>query len=141
MAVPSHDTPPDVADFLDRVAPPARQEDARRLDPLFRAASGFPPRPWPGGIVGYGRYDYTYDSGHSGSSLATGFAPRSRRMVVYIMPGYADFGELLARLGPVKRGKACLYLPRLDRLDADVLADLIRAGLDDLGRRWTIHPV
>ncbi|PWR00838.1 hypothetical protein DKT77_20130 [Meridianimarinicoccus roseus] len=141
MPLPPPDTPQDVADFLNRVAPPARRDDALQLDAIFRIASSFPPRLWPGGIVGYGRYDYIYESGRSGRSLATGFAPRARQTVVYIMPGYADFRDLLARLGPVKSGKACLYMPRLDRVDTDVLAELIRAGLEDLARRWTIHPV
>jgi hypothetical protein len=33
---------------------------------------------------------------------------------------------LLARLGPHTTGKGCLYVKRLDDLDRDVLAELIR---------------
>ena len=54
------------------------------------------------------------------------------------MPGYADFGHILERLGPHSVGKSCLYLTRLDRVDTDVLAELIRAGLDDLATRWPV---
>ena len=93
---------------------------------------------WGGSILGYGQYHYVYDSGREGDFLATGFAPRKANLVVYIMPGYTDFGPILARLGKHRLGKSCLYLNRLSDVDADVLAELIRAGLDDLGRRWPV---
>jgi hypothetical protein len=130
----------EVTDFLASVEHPGRREDALILDGLFRRVTGFEPTLWRGSMVGYGRYEYTYDSGHSGSSLATGFAPRKANMVVYIMPGYADFSAILDRLGKHKIGKACVYLGRLEGVDLNVLGELVQAGLDDLASRWTIHP-
>ena len=127
--------------FLDGIPGPDRKAEAERLLTIFAEASGYPPRLWGGSMVGFGRYAYRYDSGHSGESLATGFAPRKAELSIYILPGYADFGEILARLGPHRTGKACLYIKRLDRVDEGALRDLIRAGLEDLGTRWTIHPV
>jgi hypothetical protein len=127
--------------FLDAVSPPQRQDEARRLHALFAGVTGFPARVWGGSMVGYGRYAYRYDSGHAGESLATGFAPRKAELVVYILPGYADFAALLADLGPHRLGKSCLYLRRLDGIDMAVLGRLIRAGLDDLATRWTVEPV
>ncbi len=120
---------------------PDRRDEAGRLLTLFESVTGWQPRLWGPSIVGFGRYEYRYDSGHSGQSLATGFSPRKAELSVYILPGYADFGPILARLGPHRTGKSCLYIKRLDRIDPSVLAELIQAGLDDLGRRWTIHPV
>ncbi len=128
-----------VADFLAQVEPARRREDAQVMDALFREVTGWEPVLW-GTMVGYGRYAYRYESGHSGQSLATGFAPRKARMVVYIMPGYTDFGHILKDLGPYKMGKACLYLGALSKIDLDVLKMLIRAGLDDLATRWEITP-
>jgi hypothetical protein len=127
--------------FLDAVSPAQRQAEARQLHALFSAVTGFPARIWGSSMVGYGRYAYRYDSGHSGQSMATGFAPRKAELVVYILPGYADFAALLADLGPHRLGKSCLYLRRLDGIDTAVLGRLIRAGLDDLATRWTVEPV
>ncbi|WP_323769975.1 DUF1801 domain-containing protein [Antarctobacter sp.] len=128
-----------VADYLAGVDPPRRRDDALVLDRLFREVTGWNPVLWGGSMVGYGRYAYTYASGHSGQSLATGFAPRKANMVVYIMPGYADFGAILSRLGPHRMGKSCLYLGALSKVDLAVLAELIRAGLDDLAGHWPIE--
>ena len=126
--------------YLNSVTPPERQAEARRLVQVFREVTGWEPRLYTGGMVGFGRYAYTYDSGHSGSSMATGFAPRKAELSIYILPGYADFGDLLARLGKHKTGKACLYLKRLSDADEGVLRELIAAGLADLGKRWTVEP-
>ncbi|MEY8842437.1 DUF1801 domain-containing protein [Cribrihabitans sp. XS_ASV171] len=129
----------DVGAFLVGLEPARRMKEARRLDALFREATGFQPRLWTGGILGYGRYHFRYASGREGDFLATGFAPRKARHSIYIMPGYADFSVLLARLGKHRTGKACLYVNKLEDIDLDVLAELIRAGLADLDRRWPVE--
>lgn len=130
-----------VEDFLASVEPPRRRDEGVALDRLFREVTGFAPRIWGPTMVGYGRYAYRYDSGRSGEAMATGFSPRKAQLVLYILPGFADHGALLSRLGPHKLGKSCLYLNSLARVDRAALADLIRAGLDDLATRWTVEPV
>jgi hypothetical protein len=128
----------DVDAFLDTVVPARRREDALRLDQIFQNATGFQPRLWGPTMLGYGRYHYVYDSGREGDFLATGFAPRKTSLVVYIMPGYADFTEILADLGKHRLGKSCLYINKLADIDEAVLDRLIRAGLEDLRQRWTV---
>lgn len=133
-------TPEDVAAYLDAVEPEGRREDARTLDALFRRVTGWSPRMWGPSIIGYGSYHYIYDSGREGDFLATGFAPRKANLSIYIMPGYTDYSPILDRLGKHKTGKSCLYISRLSDVDLDVLAELIQAGLDDLGRTWPVRP-
>lgn len=133
-------TPEDVAAYLDAVEPEGRREDARTLDALFRRVTGWSPVMWGPSMIGYGSYHYTYESGREGDFLATGFAPRKASLSIYIMPGYADYGPILDRLGKHKTGKSCLYVNRLSDVDLDVLAELIQAGLDDLGRTWPVRP-
>lgn len=128
-----------VPDFLNAVDHKGRREDALVLDALFQRVTGWAPQMWGPSIVGYGAYDYTYETGHSGTSLATGFSPRKANLVVYIMPGYANFSAILDRLGPHKMGKSCLYLGRLTKVDMDVLGELIAAGLKDLNDKWPVR--
>lgn len=128
----------DVEDFLTSVEPERRNREALELDTLFRKVTGWQPRLYQGGMLGYGTYDYTYASGHAGTAFATGFAPRKAKLSIYIMPGYANFAGILDRLGKHTIGKACLYLNKLPDADLEVLEELIRAGLDDLGTRWEV---
>jgi hypothetical protein len=129
-----------VEDFLHQVDPDRRRADAIALDRIFREVTGFAPRMWGPSIVGYGAYHYKYDSGREGDFLATGFSPRKANLTVYIMPGYADFSEILARLGKHKLGKSCLYINKLADVDEEVLKELIRAGLKDLDAKWPVQP-
>ncbi|MFY0635480.1 MAG: DUF1801 domain-containing protein [Vannielia sp.] len=140
MANATQPTAQDPRAFCNAVPHPGRREDALHLLDLFTATTTFAPRMWGPSIVGFGSYHYTYASGRTGDWLATGFSPRKANMVVYIMPGYTDFSHILARLGPHRLGKSCLYLGRLARIDQAVLAELIRAGLDDLATRWPVAP-
>lgn len=117
-----------VADFIAAVANPTRRRDAERLVALFQEITGQPPEMWGPSIVGFGRYTYRYASGRSGEWPAAGFSPRAAALTVYLMDGFAGREDVLARLGPHTTGKGCLYLKRLDQVDLDVLADLVRAS-------------
>ncbi len=128
-----------VQDFLSQVSPERRNTEAIKLDAFFRDVTGWQPVLQNGGMLGYGRYDYTYKSGRTGSWFATGFAPRKAKLSIYIMPGYTDFSTILARLGKHTKGKSCLYMNKLEDADMDVLAELVRAGLDDLATQWPVH--
>lgn len=129
-----------VREFLAEVHPERRRADARALDALFREVTGFEPQMWGANIIGYGRYHYVYDSGRAGDFLATGFAPRKTALSIYIMPGYADFGDILARLGKHRTGVSCLYVNKLADIDLAVLGELIGAGLRDLQGHWPVEP-
>lgn len=128
-----------VEDFLDQVEHPTRRADAIELNRIFQEVTGWQPRMWGPSIVGYGAYHYVYDSGREGDFLATGFSPRKQNLSVYIMPGYTDFSHILKDLGKYKIGKSCLYINKLADVDADVLKTLIRAGVDDLNKKWPVR--
>ncbi len=129
-----------VEEFLASLDPDRRRREAFELDAIFRRVTGWNPVMWGPSIVGYGSYHYRYESGREGESLATGFSPRKAKHSIYILPGYDDHGPILDRLGRHSTGRSCLYVTRLDAIDLDVLAELIRAGLDELGRRWPARP-
>lgn len=130
----------DVSEFLAQITPQRRFDEAQTLNALFQRVTGFQPQFYKGGMLGYGLYDYTYKTGHSGTSFATGFAPRKAKLSIYIMPGYQDYSAILDRLGKHSKGAACLYLNKLADADLDVLAELITTGLRDLNEIWPVRP-
>jgi hypothetical protein len=130
-----------VKTFISEVDHEGRREDATALVGMFEAITGWKATMWGPSIIGFGRYDYTYDSGHSGSAPVTGFSPRKANMVLYVLPGLASFPDDLARLGKHKIGKSCLYIGRLESVDAKVLEGLIRKGVAVMKDRWPVFPV
>lgn len=92
-------------------------------------------------MIGYGQYHYRYQSGRKGDFLATGFSPRKVNTSTHIMPGYMDFGDILADLGKHKIGKSCLSINKLADMDTEVLKHLIRTGLERLETFWPVQPM
>ncbi|WP_028708891.1 DUF1801 domain-containing protein [Propionicicella superfundia] len=117
----------DVAAFLDRVVPAVRRRDAETLVALMRRATGREPTLW-GTIVGFGSYHYEYASGRRGDASAAGFAPRKAATVVYLVDGVGAHAKALARLGPHRTGVGCLYITDLERIDLDVLEEIVSAS-------------
>lgn len=121
-----------VTKFLNGVKDDRRRKDAKTLLKLFKTTTGLKPAMWGTSIVGFGEYTYYRANGDVGLFMATGFSPRQSGPVLYVMPGYSDYGHLLGRLGPHKLGKSCLYLKNLEGVDLDVVGELITLGLADL---------
>jgi hypothetical protein len=116
----------DVGAYLARVEPDRRREDSQALLRLMKRVVRLEPVLWGESIVGFGRYHYRYESGHEGEFFLTGFAPRKAAMTVYIMPGFKQYEDQLARLGKHRRSVSCLYLNRLAGIDLKALEEIIR---------------
>jgi hypothetical protein len=91
---------------------------------------------WGPSIVGFGSYRYTYESGHSGEAPVAGFAIRGREIVIYLSPDEKGRKSLLAKLGPHKMSKCCLYFKRLGDLDRAALAQLLSNSVAALKRTY-----
>jgi hypothetical protein len=92
---------------------------------------------WGPSIVGYGSYEYVYESGRTGEAPLVGFAIRGRELVVYLMMEGEARQALLSRLGKHKLGKSCLYLKQLADVDRAVLEQLVAGSVAEVRRR---HP-
>jgi hypothetical protein len=114
-----------VQEFLEAVPDEKKRADAFAVCKLMTEVTGQEPVLWGPSIVGFGRYHYVYASGHSGDAPLTGFSPRKTALTLYIMGGFDNYDELMAKLGKYTMGKACLYLKRLSDVDQKVLRDLI----------------
>ena len=118
-----------VADFIAAVPEARRREEAGVIDAIHRRVTGLEPRMWGPSIIGYGSYDYVYDSGHSGTMCRAGFSPRKAAHTLYLMGHYGarqpEADALFARLGKHKTSKACLYINKLADVDLAVLEKIV----------------
>jgi len=115
-----------VAGFLAGVPDERRREDAGRLCAIMQEITGESPAMWGTSIVGFGAYHYRYASGHEGDAPLAGFSPRRQQLVIYLASEFERrYQPVLARLGPHRAGKGCLYLKRLDDVDEAALRELI----------------
>lgn len=133
-------TPVTVEAFIDTIEPPAKRDEARVLDALFRRVTGETPRMWGPSIIGYGEYRTTYESGREVHAMRTGFSPRKAKHSFYLMGGYCDDitashrDAALARMGKYAAGKSCLYVNKLADIDLAVLEEIIAADWQAMQR-------
>jgi hypothetical protein len=130
-----------VESFLGDIEDEARRRDARVFLDLMKRITGESAKMWGGGIVGFGKYHYKYESGHEGDTCLTSFAPRKNEFSIYLngtyFPGMdAKRQQLLDRLGKHRMGKACLYVKRATDIDLKVLEQLVAMGVDELKKHY-----
>ncbi len=131
-------TKQDPREFIESVDNAARRKDALTLLDLYARTLPDPPVMWGDSLIGYGQYHYKYASGREGDYFKAGFSPRKANMVVYLMSGTKQYEAELATLGPHKLGVSCLYLGALDKIDLDVLKDLIKRDYQKMGEIYQV---
>lgn len=125
-----------VKDFLNSVEHDIRRKDAHWVLDTMQAITGEEPRMYGSSIVGFGSYTYRYASGKEGDWFLAGFSPRKANLVLYIMPGFSKYEDLLAKLGKHKVGKSCLYINKLSDVDPDILKSMIRDSVAFMRQKY-----
>src|SRR4051812_20346326 len=97
-----------IEEFIAGLPDERRRKEARTLDAIYRRVTGLEPKMWEPGIVGYGSYDYRYESGRTGTMCRAGFSPRKAALTLYLVDDHgarqADADALFARLGKHSTG-------------------------------------
>jgi len=122
-----------VEDFINNVPDETKRTDSLTLLKLFREATGEKPKMWGTSIVGFGQYHYKSErSRQEGDWPLVGFSPRKTSLTLYIMPGFANYKDLLKRLGKHKTSVGCLYINKLADVDINILEKIIKRAFLDM---------
>jgi hypothetical protein len=113
-----------------------RLADCERIMALMEKVTGAPAKMWGAAIVGFGSYTYTYESGKTGDWPLVAFSPRKQNLTLYIMAGFSEYDDLMAKLGKHKTGKSCLYINRLDDVDMKVLEKLVKLSVAYMKKKY-----
>ena len=118
-----------VTGFLNSIENETRRQDSFTILELMQQVTGDEPVMWGDSIIGFGTYRYKYASGRQGEWFLVGFSPRVQNLTLYIMSGFDEYDDLLAKLGKHSTGKSCLYVRRLENIDLAVLEELIEKSV------------
>ena len=113
-----------VEDFLAAVPDTRRREDARAVTAMLGEITGEKPVMWGASIIGFGRYTYVNTTKTPADWPIIGLSPRKASLTVYVMPGFDERADLMARIGKVKTSVSCLYINRLEDVDMGALREL-----------------
>jgi hypothetical protein len=124
-----------VSKFIASIDDPVKRKDSQVLSDMMEAVTGEKPVLWGDAIVGFGTYHYKYATGHEGDAPVIAFSPRKRNLTVYLIYGFAENEQLLAKLGKHSTAKTCLYIKKLEDVDLKVLEKLIKDTVRQVRRQ------
>jgi len=130
------ETESSVTDFINAIEDTAKRNDSFELVKIMQEESGFEPKMWGPGIIGFGSYHYKYDSGHEGDAPLVAFSPRKAAISLYCYTTTENKEELLSKLGKHKASKACIYIKKLTDIDTEILRKIILLSIENLNRLY-----
>jgi hypothetical protein len=130
-----------VTDFINSVENEQKRTDTLELVRIMKEISGMEPYMYGAAIIGFGSYNYTYESGHSGDAPLLGFSPRKNSLTLYLSSKFRDRDKLLSELGKHTISVACLYIKKLDDINIPVLKKMIRNSLDHSKQIYPDHSI
>lgn len=125
-----------VEDFAAAISDEKRRQEFLLVLEMMRKITRAEPKMWGTSIVGFGSYHYKYASGREGDWFLTGLSPRKQNLTLYIMAGFAEYGDLMEKLGKFKTGKSCLYIKKLEDIHLPTLRELIRQSVRALKQKY-----
>jgi hypothetical protein len=125
-----------VADFLATIGDVKRREDCMSIIDLLSKVSGFEAKMWGTGIVGFGIYNYKYESGYTGNAPLAGLASRKNAITVYMASTFDQREALLSQLGKHKSSKACIYIQKLEDVDISILSQIVKKSIEHIKKTY-----
>lgn len=118
-----------VTDFINSIGDETKRQDSLKLVKIFQECTGEEATMWGGSIVGFGQYHYKSEhSSQESEWMMTGFSPRKANLTIYIIPGFDNYKDDLAKLGKHTTSKSCIYIKRLGDVDEKILRKIIKAA-------------
>ena len=125
-----------VTDYLAAIPNEKRRNDCYEIVEIMQKATGFEPKMWGAGIVGFGSCDYQYESGHSGDAPLAALASRSNAIALYLATDFDKKDDLLQKFGKYKSGKACIYIQKIEDIDTGVLTEMVTSSVEYLTEKY-----
>jgi Domain of unknown function (DU1801) len=126
-----------VEDFLSNIPDEKKRKDAFEVLELMQTVTKQPAKMWGANIVGFGKYNYKYESGREGEWFLTGFSPRKQNLTLYLLGGFEQHDDLMQQLGKYKASKgSCLYVNKLEDIKLPVLKKLIKASVAAMKKNY-----
>lgn len=119
-----------VANFLTEITDERKRKDCSTIINLVSESTGLEPKMWGTGIVGFGSYHYKYESGREGDAPLAGIASRANAITLYLTANFDKREELLSGFGKHKTGKGCIYIQKLEDIDASILIKMVKNSIE-----------
>jgi hypothetical protein len=120
------ETKASVAAFVKSIKEEKKRKDFSQIMELFSKATKLEPKMWGSAIVGFGSYNYKYESGREGDAPLTGMASRASGITLYLGTKFDKSEELFVKLGKYKLSGGCVHVKKLEDIDTSILTKMVK---------------
>lgn len=121
-----------VEEYIVSIDDESVKKDAQVLFEIMHRISGVDPILYGVGTIGFGVYNYEYESGRKGGAHTLGFYPRKGKITIYLMDGTKRYAGLLSKLGRHTITGYCVYIKRLSDIELPVLTEILEASYKNI---------
>jgi hypothetical protein len=121
-----------VDEYIASIGDELVKKDAQVLFEIMHRISGVNPILYGVGTIGFGVYNYEYESGRKGEAHTLAFYPRKGKITIYLMDGTTRYAELLSKLGKHTITGYCIYIKRLSDVELPVLTKILEASYENI---------
>jgi len=130
------ETDSSVALYLQNIPDEKKRKDCTEIIRLIHQETGFEPKMWGTGIVGFGSYHYVYDSGHEGDAPLAGISARANAISIYLDADPEKRKDFLQKFGKHKSGKSCIYVKKIEDIDTRILLQMVNHSIEFLREKY-----
>lgn len=109
------------------------KNDSITILELMKEVTKKPPKVWgDNSIIGFGNYSYFRKNNKTEFKwFNIGFAPRKKKITLYLTCDLTKKEEFLKKMGKCKWGKGCLHINKLSNIDMQMLRELVTEVKDN----------
>ena len=119
-----------VDDYLTTIADEKKRKDCSTIIEILTEQTGFEPLMWGTSIVGFGVYNYKYETGREGSAPLFGLATRANNIALYLSAHFDNRENLLSKFGKYKSDKGCVNIQKLEDIDTNILIQMVKNSIE-----------
>ena len=119
-----------VEEYLNTLTDEQKRTDSFTILKMMEKVTKEKPKMWGASMIGFG--DKRYKSPASGREVdwfKIGFAPRKANLSIHLAVDIVAHTELLEKLGKYKLGVGCLYINKMEDVDAKALEQLMKEAM------------
>ena len=121
-----------IDEFLNKIEHTRRRKDAIALFDIMKQAIPDSPRLWEDKAVGFGDYHYVNKTNEGDMPIIAFVIAKAHITIYFAVSGLDKYKDYLEKIGKYRRGKICLYISNLDKVNKEVLEELIHVYYQDV---------
>lgn len=128
-----------IINILNEVEHKTRRNDAIQIVDIIRSVTKVEPRLWNDNNPGFGDYHYVNKTNEGDMPILSLAVAKAHVTIYFAVNGLDPYQSYLSKLGQYRRGKICLYISNMKKINVEVFRELVDVFYKDALAKKTNH--